>query len=84
MDLNSLETLNVALDDGVATVTLTRPESRNAINSAMREELGALVRYILNEQSIRAVVLTGAAIPFAQAAICWAWKVLILQSCGSV
>jgi len=60
MDLNSLETLNVALDDGVATVTLARPESRNAINSAMREELGALVRYILNEQSIRAVVLTGA------------------------
>nr|ART39263.1 H71 [uncultured bacterium] len=58
--MSSFETLNFSVDDGVATITLSRPESRNAINSTMREELGALVRQIQLDQSIRALVLTGA------------------------
>src|SRR3954468_11124742 len=46
--------------DGVATVTLNRPDQRNALNG---ELLGALVEAMKsarNDDSVRAVVLTGA------------------------
>ncbi len=58
--MTPLETLRFVVNEGVATVTLARPESRNAINSVMREELGSLVRQIQQDPSIRAVVLAGA------------------------
>ena len=38
----SYETLVVTKDDGVAWVSLNRPEVRNAINKAMQAELHAL------------------------------------------
>ena len=46
--------------DGVATVTLNRPEVLNAIDPAMRAELGTLWREIALDDGIRCVVLTGA------------------------
>ncbi|WP_458244373.1 enoyl-CoA hydratase/isomerase family protein [Streptomyces sp. MAI_2237] len=47
-------------DTGVAVVTLDRPERLNAIDLAMRDELLQVWRELRFDDSVRAVVLTGA------------------------
>ncbi|MGW2740897.1 enoyl-CoA hydratase/isomerase family protein [Streptomyces sp. NPDC001450] len=47
-------------DTGVAVVTLNRPERLNAVDADMVDELTALWRELRFEDSVRAVVLTGA------------------------
>ncbi|MDC0770017.1 enoyl-CoA hydratase/isomerase family protein [Streptomyces sp. HD] len=47
-------------DTGVAVVTLDRPERLNAIDLAMRDELIATWRELRFDDTVRAVVLTGA------------------------
>ncbi|MEU0843004.1 enoyl-CoA hydratase/isomerase family protein [Streptomyces sp. NPDC005962] len=47
-------------DDGVAVVTLDRPERHNAIDLATAAELTSLWRRLRREESVRAAVLTGA------------------------
>ncbi len=46
--------------DGVAIVTLNRPEVYNAFNVTMQEELAAIWQWIRFDENVRAVVLTGA------------------------
>jgi enoyl-CoA hydratase/carnithine racemase len=46
--------------DGVATVTLNRPEVHNAFNSLMQRELNSLWRALRRHDPVRCVVLTGA------------------------
>jgi enoyl-CoA hydratase/carnithine racemase len=48
------------LEDGVALLTLNRPEQRNAFSSAMGESLGLAYRRCDEDDEVRAVVLTGA------------------------
>ncbi len=56
-----LETLIVERDDaGIVTVTLNRPEKKNAINGAMWDELLAVFREIGESATDRVLVLTGA------------------------
>ncbi|SEH17753.1 short chain enoyl-CoA hydratase [Sphingopyxis sp. YR583] len=50
----------VARDDAVATVTLNRPEAMNALSRALRGELAGAMRELAADESIRAIVLTGA------------------------
>ena len=47
-------------DDHVATITLDRPEARNALTVEMRDELLAAVRSCRADPAVRAVLLTGA------------------------
>jgi len=54
------EHLLVAADGAVATVTINRPNVRNALSAATLEELGAAVREIRGDAAVRAVILTGA------------------------
>lgn len=44
----------------IATITLNRPEVRNAINRAMIEDLGRALDSLVLEPSLRAIVFTGA------------------------
>ena len=53
------ETLEVASADDVATISLNRPDSLNALNTAMRQELLAALKAVGRDETIRAVVLTG-------------------------
>jgi 2-(1,2-epoxy-1,2-dihydrophenyl)acetyl-CoA isomerase len=45
--------------DGVATVTLNRPDSMNSLSVALKEALGTELEAIARDESVRAVVLTG-------------------------
>jgi len=45
--------------DGVATVTIDRPEARNALNGQVRAELKAALRACEAAEAVRVVVLTG-------------------------
>lgn len=53
-------TLLLAIDHGVATITLNRPQHRNAVGDGMREELADAYRACDREDGVRAIVLTGA------------------------
>jgi enoyl-CoA hydratase/carnithine racemase len=47
-------------DDGVAVVTLNRPDVHNAFNSLMQRELHSLWRGLRRHDDVRCIVLTGA------------------------
>lgn len=53
-------TVLVEQADGIATVTLNRPEARNALNLAMREELEAALRALGDEPTVRVLIVRGA------------------------
>jgi enoyl-CoA hydratase len=50
----------LAVDGPVATVTLNRPEARNALNKELRKGLYRTMRALEADDEVRAVVLTGA------------------------
>ncbi len=54
------ETLLYEVSDGVATVTLNRPEVLNAFSTPMQRELAAVILRLADDDAVRAVVLTGA------------------------
>ncbi len=58
--MQDFETLRYEERDGVAIVTLDRPEVHNAFNRAMQQDLKALWRALREHDDVRAVVLTGA------------------------
>ena len=53
-------TIRFAVDDGVAVITLDRPEVRNAFGQGMGEELGDAFGRCDEDDAVRVVVLTGA------------------------
>lgn len=64
----SYEAIQFAQRDGVATVTLDRPERKNAANGVMWNELLDVARRIGGDPDVRAVVLTGAGGDFCSGA----------------
>jgi enoyl-CoA hydratase len=54
------ETLRLSIDDGVATVTIHRPEKRNALNAQVRRELVDALDALAADPDVRVVILTGA------------------------
>ena len=56
----SYETLLVDTRDGVASVTLNRPEVRNALNAALISELEQVLVSLEADPAARVIVLAGA------------------------
>ena len=54
------EQLLYETSDGVATVTLNRPEQRNALSNVMLGELVDAMKRVRDDDDVRAVVLRGA------------------------
>jgi 2-(1,2-epoxy-1,2-dihydrophenyl)acetyl-CoA isomerase len=53
-------TIDVAIEGGLATVTLNRPDKKNAISMAMRQQLWEAFEDLSEDDAVRAVILTGA------------------------
>lgn len=69
METKTLETLLItAADDGVVTVTMNRPEKKNAANGVMWDELRATWTEIALDPTVRCVVMTGAGDAFCSGA----------------
>jgi len=62
------ETIEVTSADGVATISLNRPDTLNALNTPMRKELLAALKAASRDEAIRAVVLTGTGRGFSSGA----------------
>jgi methylglutaconyl-CoA hydratase len=60
----SFETLTLAMEAGLATITLNRPEKRNAISTQMIEELLAALDEI-ERGAVRVAIITGAGAAFS-------------------
>lgn len=54
-----MSTLEYQVQDGVATLTMNRPQARNALDTEMKDGFAAAMANILADNSIRAVILTG-------------------------
>ena len=48
------------LAENVATITLNRPEAKNALDIPMREELARAIAKVRDDPEVRAVIITGA------------------------
>jgi trans-feruloyl-CoA hydratase/vanillin synthase len=53
------KTVLVDFDDGIAWVTLNRPEKRNAMSPQLNEEMRATVEVLATDDRCRVLVLTG-------------------------
>lgn len=54
------ETVSLTIrDDGVAVVQVDRPEVKNALNQAVREQLAKVFRTAAADERVRTIVLTG-------------------------
>lgn len=60
MDYSSYQHLLIEIDNGVAKVTINRPEVYNAVNHRLHGELGQIWRDLDRDPAVRAIVITGA------------------------
>ena len=54
-----LTTVRVERADGIATITLNRPEKKNAMNPQMHREMCQLLPELRDDRNLRVIVLTG-------------------------
>ena len=66
--MGEFETLLRRQDGGVVTITLNRPEKKNAMSWTMFEELGAAFQQASDDSDVRCVVVTGAGDAFCSGA----------------
>ncbi len=59
-DSPAADTILTSVDDGVATITLNRPERLNAVTADMVATLGTTLRALEDDDAVGAIVLTGA------------------------
>ena len=57
--MRRFETLSLSTEDGIATLTLERPDSLNAVNPTMEREWIEAFDAVDGDDEIRAVVVTG-------------------------
>ena len=62
------ETILFEIEEGVATITLNRPEKYNALNVQMYGEIQDALKQCTRNQEIRAVIITGAGKAFSSGA----------------
>ncbi|HEY3066949.1 MAG TPA: enoyl-CoA hydratase-related protein [Methylomirabilota bacterium] len=58
--MSAFEAIRLEITDGVATVTLDRPDVHNAMNQTMRQELTRCFGDLAQDEEVRAIVVMGA------------------------
>lgn len=58
-ELPTFDTIEYTVREGVATITLNRPDKRNAINDDMQRELAGALKLVERDPNVRALLLTG-------------------------
>ncbi len=53
-------TVDLSIEEGIATITMNRPQALNAFNSAQLDQLLAVVRDVASNSNVRVALLTGA------------------------
>jgi 2-(1,2-epoxy-1,2-dihydrophenyl)acetyl-CoA isomerase len=66
--MNDFETIEVAVADGAATITLNRPDKLNAWNLQFGLDMREAVESLSADESVRAVLITGAGRAFSSGA----------------
>ena len=51
--------IDLQKDDGVALLTINRPEALNAMNAAMLDELCAVFEQVESDDDVRVLIITG-------------------------
>jgi len=51
--------VKLELDDGIATITISRPKALNALNSAVLDELDSAITQVGESRAARALIITG-------------------------
>lgn len=64
------KTILLDIADGVATITLNRPDRLNSFTAAMHEELREAIAEVRDDKSMRCLLLTGAGRGFCAGRIC--------------
>ena len=55
----SYQNLLTAVEDGIMTITINRPDKLNALNRQTIQEIGAAMKSAESDQSVQVIVLTG-------------------------
>ena len=55
----SFETIRLEVADGIATLTLSRPDVLNSFNEAMHAEIRTALKTVRGDETVRALLLTG-------------------------
>ena len=58
-------TLKYELDDNIAIIRLSRPDSKNALNRELIQELGDILRAVANDDDVAVIIITGTKEEFA-------------------
>jgi 2-(1,2-epoxy-1,2-dihydrophenyl)acetyl-CoA isomerase len=67
-DAGAYQHVRTAVDAGIGTVTLNRPDKLNAFAGTMREEVAQAVRQLASDPDVRVLVITGAGRAFCAGA----------------
>ena len=65
---SQLETVNVSVLDGAATIELNRPQALNAWNHQFGADLLSALQAVASDEAVRAIVITGAGRAFSSGA----------------
>jgi len=64
----TLQTVNVSVNDGAATIELNRPQALNAWNHQLGKDLLSALRQVAEDDAVRAITITGAGRAFSSGA----------------
>ena len=66
--MQQLKTVRFTVDDHIATIVLARPERRNALSITLATELTGILKDLVRDSEVRAVVITGEGSAFCSGA----------------